>query len=72
PEHRGQGFGRLILEHLLVWFKSKGVASVTLGVTCGNSPAKVLYESCGFSQVGRPEPLREGSELLAQEMRVEL
>ncbi len=72
PQHRGSGIGRLVLEHLLDWFKSRGVASVFLGVTCGNSPAKSLYESCGFLPVGNPEPLREGSELLAQEMMVTL
>jgi ribosomal protein S18 acetylase RimI-like enzyme len=72
PEHRGLGIGRLILLDLLNWLKSKSALSAFLGVTCGNSPAKLLYESCGFLPVGDPEPLREGSELLAQEMRVVL
>lgn len=72
PSHRGSGIGRLIMEHLLDWFKSNSVACVSLEVTCGNSSARVLYESCGFLPFGRPQPLREGSKLLAQEMRMEL
>ena len=41
------------------------------GVTAANRPAMRLYLAHGFRPVGTLEPLREGSELMAQAMELE-
>lgn len=72
PEARGRGAGRLLLESVLVWAKGQGVGAVELNVTCGDRPARRLYDRAGFVPFGAPEPIRPGSELLEQPMRLEL
>lgn len=48
PDARGQGIGRLLLNHALAQLKSE----VTLQVVASNAPSKQLYFSCGFVDVG--------------------
>lgn len=55
-EHRGAGYGREQLMHLLGVGEEKEVRSYTLEVRKSNAPARKLYESAGFHPVG----LREG------------
>lgn len=45
---------------------------VGLGVTLADSPAMRLYQAHGFQPVGAPEPLREGSRQMSQEMQRQL
>lgn len=45
---------------------------VQLGVTCGETSAVRLYASEGVKAFGAPEPLRTGSPLLSQNMRLEI
>jgi len=68
PAHRACGVGRELLAEAIEWARSCGAAQVVLGVTCGNSPARRLYESAGFVAVGGPEPLRPMSDLKVQNM----
>ncbi|MBB4820727.1 ribosomal protein S18 acetylase RimI-like enzyme [Pseudomonas alcaligenes] len=72
PARRGLGAGRALLADALAWAQGLGVRRVRLGVTLAESPAMGLYRAHGFRPVGEPEPLREGSALLAQAMELEL
>ena len=72
PTHRGRGVGRKLLEAVIAWATAQNAAFLELGVTCGDSPARRLYERAGFKPFGEPQPLRPGSTLLAQLMRLAL
>ncbi len=52
-EHRSQGFGRLILEEVLVQMRKRGRTHATLEVRESNSIARHLYERAGFAASGR-------------------
>ena len=68
PQFRGAGIGGALLERCIDWSRSIGAAEVRLGVTLADSSAYRLYVRHGFLPVGAPEPLREGVDLLAQNM----
>ncbi|MDR0213005.1 MAG: GNAT family N-acetyltransferase [Comamonas sp.] len=70
PAARGLGAGNALLTQALAWAKSHGARCVRLGVTHADSPAMRLYRAHGFRPVGDMEPLREGSELMAQAMEL--
>ena len=72
PAHRAGGVGRKLLVEAIGWAKSQGAREIVLGVTCGDSPARRLYESLGFKVVGNLEPLRPTSELMVQNMALTL
>lgn len=72
PHYRGLGAGQMLLKAVIDWARAANVCYLALGVTCGNNPAMRLYLRAGFKPVGEPEPLRPGSELLAQAMRLPL
>jgi GNAT superfamily N-acetyltransferase len=72
PPHRGRGVGEKLLEAVIAWATAQNAISLDLGVTCGDSPARRLYERAGFKPMGEPQPLRTGSTLLAQPMRLAL
>jgi ribosomal protein S18 acetylase RimI-like enzyme len=72
PAHRARGVGQKLLAAATEWAKSQGAREIVLGVTCGNSPARRLYESAGFNVVGSLEPLRPTSELMVQNMALAL
>lgn len=49
PEQRGQGFGRLLLEHAVNHAgQLPGLEEIILAVTVGNDSARHLYERFGF------------------------
>ena len=72
PMFRGQGIGRALLDEVIAWANAERAACVELRVTCGDSRARRLYDGAGFKPIGEPEPLRPGSVLLAQRMRLSL
>ena len=72
PAARGLGAGRSLLKQAIAWAKQNGARQVQLDVTVADSPAFKLYTSQGFLPVGKAEPFREGSDLLAQTMMLEL
>jgi GNAT superfamily N-acetyltransferase len=72
PACRGTGIGRQLLQAVIAWAVGRGAAALDLGVTCGDTPARRLYERAGFTPHGAPQPLRLGSMLLAQPMRLAL
>ena len=53
PEARRQGTGRALVLALVDALTEKGSHSLMLEVRVSNAPAQKLYESLGFSQVGR-------------------
>lgn len=50
---RGRGLGRRQLEHLLAEAIRVGAKIATLEVRESNAPARSLYESMGFHEIGR-------------------
>ena len=72
PDSRGQGIGRALIDSAISWARDRHVARVLLDVTCGDRPARRLYEAVGFRPVGTPHPIREGSDLLEQTMELQL
>jgi ribosomal protein S18 acetylase RimI-like enzyme len=69
PEFRGRGAASLLVRDLLAWARGLGVRCICLGVTCGDTPARRLYQRAGFLPVGEPEAMQPGSQLLFQTMR---
>lgn len=53
---QGMGLGRALLEALVELGDDTQMSLITLEVRAGNEPAKNLYASCGFEEVG----LRKG------------
>lgn len=72
PECRGRGIASLLLGNAVAWAKARGARAVQLGVTCGDTPAARLYARAGFVASGGTGPLRDGSPLLSQTMRLVL
>ena len=72
PEWRAQGVAGALLRHAIGWAEARGARAVQLGVNCANGAAVSLYARAGFVAVGPPFPMREGTELLEQTMRLEL
>ena len=72
PEARGCGAGRMLVAAVIAWAREQSVAALELCVTCGERPARRLYDRAGFLPVGKPIPIRPGAELLEQPMRLEL
>jgi GNAT superfamily N-acetyltransferase len=61
PEFRGLGLGKLMLEHLIAYARTKGFARVRLETGIHQNEAINLYERMGFMRVGplvvRDDPL---------------
>jgi len=72
PNFRRRGAGRALLGAAIDWAKASSAQALVLAVTCGDTPASRLYAGAGFRCIGAPEPLRPGSSVLAQTMRLEL
>jgi GNAT superfamily N-acetyltransferase len=47
-DHRGGGFGRQLVEHVLHWAKLRGIVRVTLLADRDNQPALDFYHKLGF------------------------
>ena len=72
PGFRRLGVGQMLLNEIIAWATAANAHYLDLGVLCGDSPATRLYSRTGFKPIGEPEPLRPGSTLLAQSMRLDL
>ncbi|MCR5194991.1 MAG: ribosomal protein S18-alanine N-acetyltransferase [Pseudobutyrivibrio sp.] len=51
-EYRGLGIGRALLNHSIEELQSSGVEKLFLEVRKSNTPARQLYETFGFEQIG--------------------
>lgn len=72
PDHRGEGVGRALVQHIIQWAVNRHVGSLQLSVTQTNLQAIALYQSLGFAPEGALEPLRAGSFLQCQPMTLRL
>ena len=72
PEWRGQGVAAALLRQAVAWAEARGAHALQLGVNCANEAAVALYLRHGFEAVGAPYPMREGTLLLEQTMRLGL
>lgn len=65
PDHRRRGFGRLVVEGLLLIGRDSGAERATLEVSLGNGAARALYASLGFKEVAiRRAYYRNGDDAL--------
>lgn len=52
PSCRGRGYGRKLMEQMVIFARESGGEAITLEVRAGNRAAIKLYESCGFVKEG--------------------
>lgn len=58
PERRGQGHGRMLMETAMQLARERGATTMELGTALGDTAARGLYDSLGFTNLekpGRPE-----------------
>ncbi|NEX62398.1 GNAT family N-acetyltransferase [Noviherbaspirillum galbum] len=71
PDCRGHGVGKGMVETSIAWARNNGAQGIALAVTCGETPARRLYERLGFKAVGEPQRMRPDAELMEQSMWLE-
>lgn len=52
PNQQGKGLGRTLVEFCVSYAKEQGFKGIRLDVVPDNTPARRLYEKCGFNYVG--------------------
>src|SRR3984957_5838576 len=57
PRARGRGVGEALVATVINWAGQRNAAAVHLWVTATNTPARALYERCGFALTGDQQPL---------------
>jgi len=57
PRARGRGVGEALVAAVVNWAGQRDAATVHLWVTTTNTPARALYERCGFALTGEQQPL---------------
>jgi GNAT superfamily N-acetyltransferase len=67
PEFRGRGLAGQVLDVIVGLSRAEG-RQIALDVAQGNSPARTAYEHYGFVATGESSPLRDGSEILIDQM----
>ncbi len=72
PAARRMGTGRCLVETIVSWARDAQARELNLDVTAGNLPALRLYQGFGFVLTGETSPLRTGSALRVETMRLEL
>lgn len=68
PTHRQQGIGRLLVNEVLNWARTRNARVLQLMVTSNNEPAICFYERLGFTRTGRTEPYPNDATLVQYEM----
>jgi ribosomal protein S18 acetylase RimI-like enzyme len=57
PAARGRGVGEALVAAAVSWARAHHLDTLFLWVTEGNTPARRLYERCGFTPTGERQPL---------------
>lgn len=71
PDCQGQGFGRLLVNHLLAHFRRQKVQHVYLEVRADNEPALKLYERLGFARFRElPGYYEDGNDGVSMRLRL--
>ncbi|HSI54358.1 MAG: ribosomal protein S18-alanine N-acetyltransferase [Ramlibacter sp.] len=52
PAHQGQGWGRVMLDALVLWARGQGAQWLWLEVRASNTRAQRIYEHHGYRRVG--------------------
>jgi ribosomal protein S18 acetylase RimI-like enzyme len=68
PTHRRRGVGRLLVNEVLNWARSRNARNLLLLVTSPNEPAIRFYERLGFTRTGRTQPYPNDPAILEFEM----
>ena len=69
PGETGRGLGRALLSHVVDACRAWGLERATLEVSERNAPARRLYESAGFTIVGRrPKFYNDGSDAILMDI----
>jgi ribosomal protein S18 acetylase RimI-like enzyme len=69
PPFRRTGLARGLLDRVIQEARANGLVQLTLSVTVGNVPARMLYLCAGFTVCGvEPLSLRVGAEFLDEEL----
>ena len=69
PSARGRGAGEALIEATAEWAKARDHACLQLWVTESNTPARKLYDRCGFELTGERQPLPSDPTLPEVRMR---
>ena len=72
PTHRRQGVGRMLVDEVIRWARSRGANILLLMVTSVNESAMQFYERLGFRRTGRTEPYPNDPALIEFEMAREI
>jgi ribosomal protein S18 acetylase RimI-like enzyme len=72
PSHRQRGVGRLLVDAVIGWARSRGVRQMFLMVTSRNESAILFYQHLGFTFTGRTEPYPNDPSLIEFEMSREI
>ena len=57
PNARGRGVGEALVATVIDWAAARQAKTVHLWVTETNTPARALYERCGFALTGERQPV---------------
>ena len=69
PSARGNGVGEALIAATVDWAKARDHDSLVLWVTESNTPARSLYDRCGFALTGERQPLPSDPTLPEVRMR---
>jgi ribosomal protein S18 acetylase RimI-like enzyme len=69
PSARGRGAGEALIEATADWAKARDHSCLLLWVTESNTPARKLYDRCGFALTGERQPLPSDAALPEVRMR---
>ena len=72
PDARGRHIGMALLTSAVRWAQETGARAIEFHVALGPDSAIAFYRRAGFMESGACGPLRPGSELLQQPMRLPL
>jgi GNAT superfamily N-acetyltransferase len=69
PSARGNRVGEALISAAADWVRDRGYDTLYLWVTETNTPARLLYERCGFMPTGERQPLPSDPSLPELRMR---
>ena len=58
-EHRGKGFGRILLTHMIIASEAAGFWTLQASIFPQNTASIMLHEHCGFRKVGVREKIAQ-------------
>jgi len=68
PSHRRHGIGRLLMNSVVEWARSRSIRMLKLEVTSNNEPAIRFYDLLGFAPTGKTKPYPKDPRLMECEM----